>query len=558
MDTIFSQIFEFKDNTFKSIAFHPTNQLLATASDTFLQLWRINPNTNQPFCVATIDNKIKIQKLVFHPSAPLLATLSETDIKIWILSYHQAWIWNFGLFWTLEEYEPSPPFIKLDYSLSSNVEFHPTVPIIAISSLYKSFIDIFLLSNIDFSNFVISDNEEQHKYSFNRPQMSHLDFSAKHVFSYRQYYNNWALKFEFVPSIHSPLIAICPDKGLVELYSISLENWSFNLVWQHQIVVKHHEYVFTRKIRCLAVHPTGPILIIGCEDKSIILLHMSDDKTSVVFHTEVPNEMGHLLNSIKFHPTLPIFVGVSPDKGIVFWLISNDMRSATYLTNIDNINVSEYESFAFHPSYPFILINNPKKAILYSSDLLDPTFPNYILYTKYIDIFDRSACNKLCPFCNFKICFPDTSNPNNNINGYVVYLGGDKNYFYIHYNCLYRCLINENADIMNEIKIKSKTIETLLNLEEKSLALIGANFYNAIDIISEDFEHEIVNDKELWGAEILRQTKVLAENKKTNKVQMELAEMENRRESERQMYLESMKWKSELSPTLEEDNKEYD
>jgi hypothetical protein len=44
-----------------------------------------------------------------------------------------------------------------------------------------------------------------------------------------------------------------------------------------------------------------------------------------------------------------------------------------------------------------------------------------------------------------------------------------------------------------------------------------------VDSISEHFEYEIVNHKDLWRAEILRKAKVSAENAKINKAQMELS-----------------------------------
>ena len=577
-DNVCEEIFEFTGDSKFSSAFHPTNHLIATASGKLLKLWRKYRTTDQYDCVATIDNKIDINELIFHPSAPLLLAISDTEIKIWNLSYHQAWFWNFDLFWSLEEYEPDPPFIKLVLKGKiDKVEFHPKIPIIAISYINISHLDIYLLSNADFSDFVISENNITHLWEFNRPEMSQPVLSANHVFTYKPSNDHNALKFAFVPSSNPPLIVIGSRVSLLELYRITLQNWSFNLVWQHQIITTEPNYMFfdphsifgstadsirieqiyRTTILCIAVHPTAPIMVVGCDDKTIRLVHMSDDNSSVVFHTEITIETNRNLLYISFHPTLPMLVGIVKHtnayhkKEIVFWLISKDMRSATYITNKAYINESLNDSFALYPSLPLILINNNNKAKLLRCKLLDPNFPGYILFTKYTDIIDHDVCNLLCPMCNFNICNRNASNTNN-INGYVVSLYTNEKNCFIHYNCLHRFLKDGKTEI-NEIKIQIDTIKALLNIEDKSNAMIGADFYNDTQSIGEHIKYKIENHEDLWRLRILIISSKMA---KIKKEQQELDMRERQLAQQELVRIEEQRDKQRRE--LEEDTQMYD
>ena len=76
-----------------SVAFHPTEPLLATGSDdNTAKVWRLKPSDGTaPICVATLDQSNEghnntVSSVAFHPSLPLLATSSIDDTtKVWHL-----------------------------------------------------------------------------------------------------------------------------------------------------------------------------------------------------------------------------------------------------------------------------------------------------------------------------------------------------------------------------------------------------------------------------------------------------------------------------------------
>ena len=72
-----------------SVAFHPTEPLLATCSfDSTAKLWRFSPEGSMATCVATLaGHSSYIESVAFHPTAPLLATGSDDKTtKLWRFS----------------------------------------------------------------------------------------------------------------------------------------------------------------------------------------------------------------------------------------------------------------------------------------------------------------------------------------------------------------------------------------------------------------------------------------------------------------------------------------
>jgi WD40 repeat protein len=74
-----------------SVAFHPTEPLLATGSgDMTAKLWQFSPDdwSMPAVCVATLEgHTYSLYSVAFHPTAPLLATSSaDKTAKLWSLS----------------------------------------------------------------------------------------------------------------------------------------------------------------------------------------------------------------------------------------------------------------------------------------------------------------------------------------------------------------------------------------------------------------------------------------------------------------------------------------
>jgi WD40 repeat protein len=69
----------------KSVAFHPTANLLATGSDdNTAKLWRFSPDGSTATCIANLGNRSSVNSVAFHPTANLLATGSDNETaKLW-------------------------------------------------------------------------------------------------------------------------------------------------------------------------------------------------------------------------------------------------------------------------------------------------------------------------------------------------------------------------------------------------------------------------------------------------------------------------------------------
>jgi WD40 repeat protein len=113
-------------NTVSSVAFHPTTNLLATASgDKTVKLWRFLPDdwSTPVVCVATLKGHTEpLFSVAFHPTVPLLATGSwDKTAKLWLLS-------------------PDNSSVKCVATLTghagwvSSVAFHSTMPFLATGS----------------------------------------------------------------------------------------------------------------------------------------------------------------------------------------------------------------------------------------------------------------------------------------------------------------------------------------------------------------------------------------------------------------------------------------
>ena len=111
-------------NWVTSMAFHPTENLLATGSgDDTVILWRLSSNNSSATYVATLKgHSSPVSSVAFHPTAPLLATGSlDKTVRLWLLSSDNS---SATCVATLE-----------GHSIWVNsVAFHPTAPLLATGS----------------------------------------------------------------------------------------------------------------------------------------------------------------------------------------------------------------------------------------------------------------------------------------------------------------------------------------------------------------------------------------------------------------------------------------
>ena len=118
----------------QSVAFHPTEPLLATgSSDNTAKLWRFSPdgsaaNNMQATCVATlVMDSVCVSSVAFHPTEPLLATgSSDATAKLWRFSPDGSAANNMSAV-CVETLRGHSKWV-------TSVAFHPTEPFLATGS----------------------------------------------------------------------------------------------------------------------------------------------------------------------------------------------------------------------------------------------------------------------------------------------------------------------------------------------------------------------------------------------------------------------------------------
>jgi WD40 repeat protein len=222
-------------NNYEVVAFHPTAPLLATGSDDkTVRLWRLSSDNSSATCVATLEDAFNC---VFHPTGLLLATnaaaFEQNDcftVKLWQLSSDNS---------------STTCVATLKNASLGIVAFHPTMPLMA-------------------TNFHNGEGEGTVKLWRLSTDNSSATCVANLVVS-----NDFVCSVAFHP--RAPLLATC-------FYDVIGDNRSNNIVrlWRLssdyssatcEATLDGHSY----GVRCVAFHPTAPLLATCSDDKTVKL-----------------------------------------------------------------------------------------------------------------------------------------------------------------------------------------------------------------------------------------------------------------------------------------------
>ena len=335
----------------RSLAFHPTEKILATGSDdNTVKLWRISPPKQyrpnrftscfrrsrvgrsgqdnwKVRCVSTLEYTRIVQvALAFHNNLPLLATGSyDNTVRLWMISID------------------SNSAIRVDEQLTINksviighvhtVAFHPTAPLL-IGGGSEGIIKLW--------NIMSNDNDS--------PELS----------------------------------SECSSLSCFRNSRVRQSRWTAN-----EVASLDNEHA----ILCVAFHPTEPIFATGSSIFGIInLWRLSSNNSSA---TRVATIKGHNfhVNSLTFHPTEPLMVTGSADETVKFWWLSPDYSSASIVStlNIEEMSptLGGVNSVAFHPTLLILATgHNDSTTKLWNCD---PLITKVIKMLKKMRVLHKSA-----------------------------------------------------------------------------------------------------------------------------------------------------------------------
>jgi WD40 repeat protein/flagellar motor protein MotB len=275
-------------NCVNSVAFHPTEFLLATgSSDKTVKLWKVSLDQSSSTCVLSLDQKDNVKFVVFHPTAPLLAAgLSGNTVKLWRIS-------------------PEPPAaicvadVKLKSSVTG-VAFHPTA---LLDQSDRQMIYLATSEN-DFLNLwkILLD----HDFSAATPKsVTEPEYSSKIALVTKNSYL----------AIHpkEPIMVTASGLGTVTLWRI---NVSPSLAFTETATLKHTGKNL-KWVSSVAFHPSAALLVTGSNDDTVKIWEIMPDQTATCKGTLV----GHTdtIVSIAFHPTEQILATGSMDNTVKLW-----------------------------------------------------------------------------------------------------------------------------------------------------------------------------------------------------------------------------------------------
>ena len=311
-----------------SVAFHPTEPIMATSSDTAVKLWKRSSTNASVTCAATLGTDSGghsgvVFTLAFHPRAnpPLMASGGmDRTIKLWRM--------------TSDNSSATCVATKIGHSRSIlSLAFHPTAPIIATGSSDKT-IKLWKLLTPDMSDATCVATLD------NRDSAS----SDERV--------DWVTCVAFHPFV--PLMATGSNNHTAKLWQMSSNHSSAMCL----ATLRGH----TKPVNALTFHPTEPILATG--SNSVKLWRLSTAATCMA--TLNPYSKNDIL-SLAFHPApnpnTPAILAISSyDTTVQLWRISRDNRSATcaaYLTGHTN----SVFSAVFHPTAPILATGSSDRTV---------------------------------------------------------------------------------------------------------------------------------------------------------------------------------------------------
>jgi len=334
-------------------------------------LWRLFSNPVSVTCAATIaedqgnihydynDDFSQVQLkfincVVFHPTAPLIAISSIHNTALWGLSSDNS---------TATCVETA---IR-DSVECNSIAFHRTEPIMAIAGKGENFIKLFR-TNLDGTPATHVATLKDHICSVtclafhptelilasgscdNTTKLWHVstDYSSVTYVVTLWGHRDWVNSVAFHPT--DPFIlATCSDDHTVKL-------WCFNSDYSEASCIETlREHL--KPVTCLAFHPILPLLATGSEDCTAKVWYISLDESSVTCIATLDDEKhnGTWVTSVAFHPNAPLLATGCHDGIANLWRLPHN--SEVTCVGTIHVGVDSHTIVAFHPTEPLLAIS---------------------------------------------------------------------------------------------------------------------------------------------------------------------------------------------------------
>jgi WD40 repeat protein len=215
-----------RNDAVASVAFDPTGTLMATGhDDSTVKLWRLSPDNSSATCVETLTGHTgRVVSVAFDSTGTLLATGSwDYTAKLWRLSANKT---SATCVNTLDASKGGHA-----YCVVFCVAFHPTAPLLATGSSYGT--------------------AKFWRLSPDGSQATCVDTLTGHT--------GRVVSVAFDPT--GTFLATGSEDGTAKLWRLSSDNSSATCV--DTLVHEDREVVWNKTVRCVAFHPTAPILATG-------------------------------------------------------------------------------------------------------------------------------------------------------------------------------------------------------------------------------------------------------------------------------------------------------
>jgi WD40 repeat protein len=313
----------------RSVAFHPTANLMATGSeDGTVKLW----DTNTQECVATLSgHRLAVKSIAFHPTADILMSGSmDTDVKLWDTNTHMCLSTkNVHRYWV------------------SCVAFHPSKPFIVTSG----------------------------KMDFPKLWQLSPDYTRLTLMN-----DNWCSNGDCHPSVNC--VAFHPSEPFIVTAGSNSKATLWLLLPDNQVSWLGDMNCSRGEVNSVAFHPTLPILVTG-DSQNVKLWQIIYNRRSMVSLGSNPRNIdmmgwysvrridcidileGHqkAVSSVAFHPTAPVLVSCSADESVKMWKLPDNREPVQCMGTLFGQR-GPVTCLALHPNGRVFATGNERNAAL--------------------------------------------------------------------------------------------------------------------------------------------------------------------------------------------------